>query len=89
MKKYKLRIQIGKKPVSSGLKKRVYRFETNDPVAALLSIKIPKMMEEVFFTVEKDGKTATCSRGAFRARRIFTNKLNASYLIKQMEWLMK
>jgi len=82
---YKLTIQIGKREV----KGKIYKFNTNDPVKALLTISIPKMMEEVTFTLVKDGKTATRSMNSFQARRIFNNELNAFYLIKNMHWIFK
>jgi len=82
---YKLTIKIGKKEV----KGKVFKFNTNDPVKALLTISIPKMMEEVTFTLVKDGKTATRSMNSFQARRIFNNELNAFYLIKNMHWIFK
>ena len=82
---YKLVVQVGKKDV----KEKVYKFNTNDPVKALLSINIPKMMEEVTFTLVKDGKTATRSMNSFQARRIFNNELNAFYLIKNMHFIFK
>ena len=57
-KDYKLKVQIGKRPIAAGLKKRVYRFETDDPAKDLNTIKIPKMMDECFFTLEYEGKKA-------------------------------
>jgi hypothetical protein len=87
--KYKLIVQIGKKPIATGLKKRVYRFTTDDPAKALNTISIPKMMEECFFTLEIDGKVAKKQINAVQARRIFNNKLNAFYFIKQMKWILK
>jgi len=82
---YKLTVKIGK----INAKGKVYKFNTNNPVEALLSINIPKMMEEVTFTLVKDGKTATRSMNAFQARRIFNNELNAFYLIKNMHFIFK
>lgn len=88
-KQYKLKVQIGKKPKAAGLKKRVYRFETDDPVEAITSINIPKMVEECFFTLEYKGKTATRSMNALRARRLFNSKLNSFYFVKTMKWMLK
>ena len=82
---YKLTVKIGK----INAKGKVYKFNTNNPVKALLTINIPKMMEEVTFTLVKDGKTATRSMNSFQARRIFNNELNAFYLIKNMHWIFK
>ena len=82
---YKLTVQIGKKPV----KGKVYRFKTKDPVESLLTINIPKMMEEVIFTLEKGDKKAVRSMTAFRARRVLNSKLNAFYLIKNMHFILK
>lgn len=82
---YKLTVQIGKKDV----KEKVYKFKTTNPVEALLSINIPKMMEGAHFTLEKDGKVAKRSLMSFQARRVLNNKLNAFYLIKNMHWILK
>lgn len=82
---YKLKVQIGKKNV----KGKVYNFNTKDPVKSLLSINIPKMLEGVTITLEKDGKVAKRSLMSFQARRVFNNKLNAFYTIKYMHWVMK
>lgn len=82
---YKLTVKIGK----IKKKNRHFVFKTSNPVEALLSIDIPKMMEEVTFILEKDGKVATRSMNAFKARRIFNDKLNAFYLIKNMHFIFK
>lgn len=89
MTKYNLRVQIGKKPIAAGLKKRVYKFKTDDPAKALNTIQIPKMMEECSFTLEHEGKKATRSMNALMARRIFNNKLNAFYFIKTLKYILK
>ncbi|MEA2067517.1 MAG: hypothetical protein U9O65_10610 [Thermotogota bacterium] len=84
-KKYNLRVQIGKKPIAAGLKKRVYRFQADtmeDLAKELITINIPKMMEECFFTLEFEGKKRDVAMNAMRARRIFNNELNAFFFIK-------
>ena len=90
--KLKLRVQIGKKPIAAGLKKRVYRFEadTKEELAKkLITINIPKMMEECFFILELDGKKREIPMNAWRARRLFNNELNAYFFIKQQLWMVK
>ncbi len=87
--KYNLRVQIGKKPRAAGLKKRVYNFETDDPAKSLNTINIPKMMETCFFTLEQGGKKALMAMNSLRARRIFNNKLNAFFFIKNLKNVMK
>lgn len=82
---YKLTVQIGKKRT----KDKVLKFATNDPVKSLLSIKIPKVVEGVIFTLEKDGKVAQRRMLSFQARRVFENKLNAFFLIKNMHYILK
>jgi len=86
-KDYKLTVIIGK--VKRGVKTHKYEFKTNDPVKALLSIDVPKLVEGVTITLEKDGKVATRSLLSFQAKRAFNNKLNAFYLIKTMHWIFK
>lgn len=83
--KYKLKIQIGKKPI----KGKVYRFETDDPVKAITSINAPKIVEECFFTLEYEGKKRIRALNAFNAKRILNNKLSAFYFIKTMKWILK
>lgn len=88
----KLRVQIGKKPKAAGLKKRVYHFEadtTEDLAKELITINIPKMMEECFFTLEQEGKTRMISMNALGARRLFNNELNAFFFIKNQLWMVK
>mgnify|MGYP001564806697 CR=1 FL=1 len=85
---YKLTVQIGK----IKKKDKMFVFSKNTKkglIKALLSIDIPKMMEEVTFTLEKDGKASTRDMNSLQARRIFNNKLNAFYLIKTMHWVFK
>jgi len=89
---YQLKVQIGKRPKAAGLKKRVYRFEaeTMEELAKeLITINIPKMMEECFFTLELEGKKREKSMNSLRARRIFNNKLNAFFFIKTQLWMVK
>jgi len=90
--KYKIKVQIGKRPIAAGLKKRVYRFEadTIEGLAKKLTlISIPKMMEECFFTFEYKDKKTTKTTNAFKARGIFNNELNAFFFIKTQLWVLK
>ena len=89
---YQLRVQIGKRPKAAGLKKRVYRFEADtmeDLAKELITINIPKMMEECFFTLEFEGKKREKPMNALRARRIFNNELNAYFFIKNQLPMVK
>jgi len=91
-KKLKLRVQIGKKPIAAGLKKRVYRFEADTIkglAKELTTINIPKMLEECFFTLETEDKKREISLNSFKSRRLFNNELNAYFFIKQQLWMVK
>lgn len=81
---YKLKVKIGKK--RNG---KVFNFNSDDPVADLLSIDIEKLTEPVTITLEKDGLKATRILQAYKARRIFNNKLDAFYIIRDMHWILK
>lgn len=80
---YKLIVKIGR----TG--KHDFEFDTDDPVASLLSIKIPKLTEKVDIFLHKDGKTATRRLMSFQGRRVFRDKYNAAWLIKTMHWILK
>ena len=84
-KNYKLIVQIGK----TKRKGKRLVFNTDDPVATLLSVKVPKLTEGVRITLKKDGKEANRGLLAFQARRVFAAKLHAFYLIKTMHWILK
>ena len=83
-KKYKLKVKIGRK--RNG---RVFNFNSDDPVADLLSIELEKLTEPVTITLEKDGLKSTRILQAYKARRIFNNKLDAFYIIRDMHWILK
>lgn len=89
---YSLRVQIGKKIKRGRAKKSVYRFEADtieELAKKLITINIPKMMEECFFTLESKGKKREKSMNALMARRIFNNELNAFFFIKTQLWMLK
>ena len=83
-KKYKLKVKIGRK--RNG---RVFNFNSDDPVKDILTIDIPKLVEPVTITLEKDGLKSTRILQAYKARRIFNNKLDAFYIIRDMHWILK
>ena len=81
---YKLKVKIGKK--RNG---KVFNFNSDDPVADLLSIELEKLTEPATITLEKDKLKATRILQAYKARRIFNNKLDAFYIIRDMHWILK
>ncbi|MFA5300399.1 MAG: hypothetical protein WC389_19615 [Lutibacter sp.] len=80
--KYHLLVEIGKKG-------KQFAFDTDNPTEALLSIKTPKLVEGVRFTLNLGEKTAKRSLLAYQARRVFSQKLSAEFFVKTMHWLLK
>jgi hypothetical protein len=80
--KYKLIVKIGKKG-------KELKFNTNDPITSLLSIKIPKLTEGVIIKLVEGKKTAQRGLLSFQARRIFNSKINAQFFVKTLNWLLK